>query len=219
MLTVVIKDNGESSVTKFTYDHLWRELKDIPGSQLLVEQNWFDGLLNIKNHYICFVEPDCLVNSGYFTSQLRLFKKASKQNGASASNKTAVMSASTAVINWANKIFGYAFQIENTDGIVPNRDKKSRYVYPVQLAYIPGAIVRVSMLNQLLENGVIDIAEEDIVLLSAQMSLGFWRQGDGNRVYINPNATYVTTEAYINDIKHLELDVEDLLGMFKKESI
>ncbi len=213
MLTCIIKDNGEENVIKLTYENLYKELKDIPDFQLLVQKSWFD-LENVSNKYVCFVEADCLVNSGYFTSQLGLFKKNAFFR------KLAMLSSATAVVNWANRFYGYSLGSSYTDGIIPNRDKNSTQPYPVQIGYVPGSIMRVSMLKAVLNSMKASNSwENDLVFLSCQLSLGFWKQGDGNRVHINPNATYLTTEESVNDIGHFDPQPGSLGEMFSRESI
>jgi len=223
MLSVIIKNDGEDRVVQLTYENLWRELKDIPGAELIVSEDWFDYLPKIKNIYVCFVEADCLVGSGYFISQLGLFKKDPMFK------KMAVMSSSTCVNNWANRFFGYSINNDYSDGIVPNYDKKSKVPYPVEVAYIPGSIMRAKMLTKLLDS--VELPQdymENLVAFSTQLSLGFWRQGmgrgkdtlgTGNRVYINPNSTYVTTEGYVNGITDIKVETGDIRQIFSRESI
>lgn len=213
MITVVIKDSGEPNVIKLTYENIWRELKDIPDANLIVANSWLDTL-DTKDRYICFLEADCLVNSGYFSSQMGLFKKNPMFR------KLSMLSSAVAVNDWQNKFYGYSLGNNYADGVIPVRDNKSKAVYPVQIGYIPGAIIRTNMLRDALKT--IDAKnswEDDLVFLSTQISLAFWRQGDGNPVHINPNTTYVTTEEYVNDIGEFELEAKDLVEMFKKESI
>ena len=209
MLTVVIKDNGELNVTKLTYQNLWRELKDIPDSQLVISDSWLDHLPKVSTTYVCFVEADCLVNSGYFTSQVNLFKKNSMFR------KLAMLSSSTAVNYWHNKFYGYC--VNDFGDVSPIKNFKSKSPYPVQIGYVPGAIIRMSMLNKV--KFKTKNIEDDLVYFSTEMSLEFWRQGDGNRTHINPNTTYVTTEGYVNDISSIDVDIDDLRDLFKKESI
>lgn len=214
MITVIIKDNGEPNVIKLTYQNLYKELKDIPGADLLVSEDWFVPLSRIRNNYVCFVEADCLINSGYFASQLGLFEKNTMFR------KLAMLSSATAVNDWHNKFYGYELGTSYSDGVVPVKEKKSKAVYPVQVGYMPGALIRVNMLKNLLKTLKPSSSwQKDLVFLSTQMSLGFWSQGDGNRVHINPNTTYVTTEGYVNDIGAFEHDGSNLVNMFKKESI
>lgn len=222
MVTVVIKDSGEPSVIALTYQNLWKELKDIPGSELVVSEDWFSEVPKTKNKYICFVEADCLVNSGYFSSMLGLFAKSRMLR------KLAMLSSGTGVNNWANKFYGYSIEKQWVGAesaqvkqpfVQPNREIKSRAVYPVQIGYVPGALIRVSTLRMLLDNLKLGNFDGDLVALSAQISLGFWRMGDGNRVHINPNSTYVTTENYVNDLGQFDPEASDLAEMFARESI
>lgn len=220
MLTVVIKNNGEDKVVSMTYANIWKEIKDIPEAELLVEWDWLDALSKTKNSYICFVEADCLVTSGYFQSQLGLLKKNKHFR------KMAVMSSATSVSTWVNKIYGYNIGNSHMDGVIPNKVKKSTQPYTVEVAYIPGAILHVGMLGKLVET--LKPAkgwQEDLVYFSTKLSLGFWSQGVGNggmgnMVYINPNASYCTTEEYVNDIAKIDTDTpEETFKMFRSQSI
>lgn len=215
MITVAIKDNGEPNVIKLTYENLHKELKDIPGADLIVVDNWFDALPRAKkNLYVCFVEADCLVNSGYFSSQLGLFKKNPYFR------KLAMLSSATGVNNWSNKFYGYSLGNNYSAGVIPNKDKKSSVVYPVQIGYVPGALIRVSMLHKaLMDIKATSSMEKDLVYYSTVLSLAFWSQGDGNRVHINPNTTYVSTEDYINGIGKPVEQAKVLKDKFLRESI
>lgn len=214
MLTVVIKDSGEESVIKMTYENLYKELKDIPESRLTVAANWFDAVKNDKNTYICFVEADCLVNSGYFTSMMGLFKKNPYFR------KLAMLSSGVGVNNWGNKFYGYMLGDNYSDGIIPVRQQKSTGVYPVQIGFVPGSIMRVSMLDRALQSiKVTSDMEKDLTYYSTALSLAFWSQGDGNRVHVNPSTTYVSTEGYINEIGKPIPQAKKLKDKFMRESI
>jgi hypothetical protein len=212
MLTTVILDSGEPNVIKLTYENLHKELKDIPGSKIVVSDSWFGGLGQIKTPYVCFVEADCLVNSGYFSSLLGLYTKSSTYD------QLAVMSSKTGVNDWSNVFYGYSIGSHYSDGVVPSTEKKSTHPYPVQIAYIPGALIRTNRLMTLL--GKLDLkpsAAEDLVYFSTLISLGFWEIG--RRININPNTTYVTTEDYVNEIGKFPHDGAKLVNKFKRESI
>lgn len=211
MVSVVILDGGEPNVIQLTFENLYSELKDIYGAELLVRDKWFD-LDGINNRCVCFVEPDCLVSKGYFKSLLTDFK-----GRGGFSQVTAVMSGATAVNYWDNKIYGYKVGAE-IQGILPNREKKSTSHFPVQVAYIPGAIMRTSMLRTALEELNPNNLSADLVYMSSELSLEFWRKG--YRVNLNPRATYLTTEDYVNDIGDFGIPAsQNLVTMFKRESI
>lgn len=227
MLSVIILDNGEPRVVKFTYENLYRELKDIEGAQLVVAEDWFKALKGVKNQYVCLVESDCLVSSGYFASQMGLIKKNSYLR------KLGIFSSATGANSFGNRFYGYELSekwSEPTDlesgtvvqtknrSVEPVRQKKSTAPYPIQIAYIPGSILRMSTLAPLLEK--IKISKnykENLVDMSAQLSLDFWQRGA--RIHINPNTTYVTTEGYVNDLGEVASPDKELTDMFHKESI
>lgn len=216
MLSIIILNSDEPNVIKLTYENLLKEIKDLPDAELLVEDNWFNALPHINNKYVCFVESDCLVNSGYFTSQMGLFNKSSHLR------KLAMLSSAVGVDNWAVRVYGYRLGDKAVDGVLPVTGKVSDSVHPIQIGYLPGSVVRVNMLQKALEtlkfNG--DPGKMDLVRLSTEISLAFWDQGDGNRVHINPNTTYVTTEKYVNEVcEYSPKPSDQVLNIFKKEYI
>lgn len=201
MLTIIIRDNGEPKVTKYTYGLLWNEIKDIPRAQILISKSWLDGLdkMNPKNKFVSFVEADCLVSSGYYHSLIGLMMKHPDYR------HIAVLSSSVAVKVWVNRIYGYEFNKDLTDGLIPITEARYRYTYPVQVGYIPGSLIRVGMLRKLLEaRNISKRMEENIPRFSLQLSLGFWGQninnGIGERVYVSPATTYATTDESVNSI-------------------
>lgn len=206
LVSVIILDNGEPNVIQLTFENLYKELKDIQGSELLIKKDWFD-IEGIRNRYVCFVEADCLISPNYFKHQLEGFKKRGY------SRLTGVMSSATGVNQWENKIFGY----KTDKGVMPSRNKKSSSPYPVQIAYIPGAIIRMTMLKTTIKSIKVDTSK-DLVYMSTELSLAFWKKG--YRVIVNPFPTYVTTEDYVNDIGIFPIEVnEEVRSLFNRESI
>lgn len=215
MLSVIIQNKGEDNVVQLTYENLWHELKDIPGAELIISEDWFDYIPKIKNNFVCFVEADCLVSEGYFDKQIKEIQN-------NPGRKISMLTAKTAVKYWDNYFYGYSVGTS----IMPIAEQKSSSAYPVEIGYMPGAIIRVSMLKDTLDEDA--EPSNDLVYLSSELSLTFWRQGadgqskkvqNGNPVYINPNVTYVTTEGYVNDIGKFSFDIADLKDKFAKESI
>lgn len=210
MVSVVILDGGEPNVTQLTFENLYKELKDIPGSELLIKSSWLD-IEGIKNRYICFVEPDCLVSPGYFNHQLEGYKKRGY------SRLTGIMSSTTAISYWDNIIYGYCAG-SNLLGTMPNRQKKSSSPFTVQVAYIPGAVIRMTMLKTVLKDLKAEGITSDLVYFSSELSLAFWRRG--YRVILNPHSTYLTTEDYVNDIGLFPVNrTPELAALFSRESI
>lgn len=214
MLSVIILDGGEPNVTQLTFENLYKELKDINGSELLIKKDWFD-LKGIKNRYVCFVEPDCLVSEGYFKKMLEGL------NTKGYARQIGMMSSATSIKYWDNKIYGYqtGFDIR---GVNPSRRQKSISPFTVQIVYLPGTIIRLSMLETCLK----DFRKPaNLVNLSAQISLAFWNRsasvrGQGYRLYLNPKTTYLTTEDYVNDIGKFDVRLDSkTLALFQKELI
>lgn len=214
MITVAIKDNGEKNVIQMTYEDLWRELKDLPGAEIIVVDDWFEVLNVTKNKFVCFVEADCLVSGGFFQSQIGLFKKDKTLA------KLGVLGTATGVLNWANRVYGYEFGNNYSDGLVPVRVAPSNRIHSVQVAFIPGAIMRTKMLKKVLaKRGDQKFAQSNLVEFSVQLSLLFWELEDGPRVAINPNTTYVTTEKYPSDIGNFDIDAGEQMVKFTKAGI
>lgn len=220
MISVIIHDSGEPNVIRLTYENLYKELKDIKGFELLVSDNWFEELGTIKNDYICFVESDCLVSPGFFKKQIEDLTVTNLR-------RIAMLTSVVSVTQWDNYFYGYNIVGQYNDSVVPITQRKSSVRYPVQIGYFPGAIIRKKMLMEVLKTITIyPNWNSDLVFLSAQLSMAFWRQGqvdsknkNGNLVYINPGVKYLTTEDYVNDIGQFNIESIDLLEKFSKESI
>lgn len=214
MFTVLIRDNGEEKVTRLTYENLYKELRNVPDSDLIITKNWFDAVGDVKTKFVCLVEADCLVNSGYFDSLAGYIKK-NPQLG-----KLGVLSSSTAVTNWANKFYGYSLGNNYSDGVIPNKDKKGTQLpfYTSQIAYIPGAVMRTQMFKTVLQDiEAANSLEKDLVYMSTMISLAFWRHNW--MIYLAPNSTYCTTEEYVNDIGKFDSGAGVLKEKFAKESV
>lgn len=193
MLSVILPRWDEPTVIELTKDNLKKELVSLPDSQLIIANSWAQGIQNATCDFICLVEPDCLVSSGYFVSNYNLFKK-NKQF-----RKLAMMSSSIGLNNWGNRIYGYHLEQVTYEGeslstteweVQPMREKKSTSVFPIQISFLPGAIIRKSVMEAIIkEFGSFD--NKDLVKLSTEISFFLW--GTGRRININPNTTYVST--------------------------
>lgn len=218
MVSVILKDCGEPKVVQLTFENLYTELKDIPGSELLVKDSW--NAADVKNRFVCFVEADCLLSEGYFKKQLEAFRGLSP--------RVVALAPSVAVSYWDNKFYGYYLGLEGT---IPNRRQKGNNPHPLQVAYIPGTLIRTSSLKKLLPKLAASEETDDLVYYSTRLSMGFWEKGItlddkhpegqlGTQIYINPAVTYLSTEDYINDIADYPQAITgDLLTLFERESI
>lgn len=222
-LTVVIPRSAEPTVIQLTQENLQRELETVNGSEILVVDTWGEGIAKCRTEFICLVEPDCLVNSGYFSSMIGLFKKNPYYR------QLGIMGASTGIDNWANKVYGYSFvrewSEESPEGIKTlltdiraNKEKKSDAPYRAQMVFVPGAVIRMSMLKRVLKDFPFESYMQDLVYFSTRMSMEFWYQN--GHVSLNPNSTYVTTETYVDLTESITFEVEtDTLTKFAKEGV
>jgi hypothetical protein len=215
MITVVIKNNDEPNVIQLTYENLWKELKDINGSEMFIEKHWVDAVKKVKNKFICFVESDCLVSEGYFSKLLDVF------DGNPHYQKLSMVSASVGVNAWDNKFYGYSLGNNYTNRIVPNTKRKNSSHYAVQVGYVPGSVMRTFSLKDVLDkNKFAKKTEDNLVDFSVKLSLGFWNREDC-RIQINTKPTYITTEEYVNDTSDYEdsANLTKLKKMFAREEI
>lgn len=208
MISVVILDNNEPKVIEMTYENLYNELRYIPDSKVIVADDWFAALNEIKTPYVCFVEPDCLVHPGYFSDLLGVFKDNKMYR------TLAMVTSATGIQRWENKIYGYALGNEYLDSVIPVRLKVSSKPYQVPVAYFPGSLIRTKTLQKVLKKLEINPTwSKDLVFLSTKISEAMWGDkagkgspyNQGNAIYINPDTTYVTTEDYIGLIAKFEV--------------
>lgn len=208
MLSVILPRWAEPTVIHLTQENLQRELEAVNGAELLVTDSWSEGIAKTRNDYICLVEPDCLVSSGYFASMMGLFTK-------SHFRKLSIMSATTSVLDWENRFYGYQVGNNYSDGVWPVLKSKSTSPYPVQIAYVPGSILRMSMLNKIMPN--VDFQAKNLTKLSTDVSLECWR--NNGHVLINPNSSYCTTEDHVSQQGKFDPKAGDLVTRFAKEVI
>lgn len=208
MLSIILPRWAEPKVIHLTQENLQRELNQVVGSELLVTDDWGEGIAKCRTEFISLVEPDCLVNSGYFSSLTGLFKK-NKQF-----RQLGAMGSSVGVTSWHNRIFGYDLGAKASDGVMPVREKKSIKPYNQGVIYIPGAVLRVSTLKRILkDNDSVMNYTQDLVYFSTKLSLEMWRHKC--YVSINPNTTYVTTEDYVGDRGKFDPEAGDLAQRFQ----
>lgn len=212
MLSVIIPKTAEPTVVKLTEENLRKETVPF-GSELLLTDSWGQGLAKCKTEFICFVEPDCLISSGYFQSMLGLFRKNKYYR------QLGVMGSATGIDNWANKVYGFRIGENFSDGVIPEQEQKSTAPYPAPIVFIPGAILRVSTLKRIMKTNpkLFESYQADLVYFSTLLCLEIWRHN--GRVGLNPNSTYVTTEDYVGEQGKFDPEAGDLISLFKAEQL
>lgn len=207
MVTVIIPSTDEPKVVQYTKELIGRE--GFPaGSKVLVESSWEAGFKKVKTDFVCFLEPDCLVSSGYFMSLTGLLAGRSKMN------KVAMMTSGTCVKYWPIKHYGYSFDGRAAE---PVMKASSTEPYNVRVGYVPGAIIRMSTLESV--KGNLSFNTEDIVKLSVKLSLAFWKNGGGCQVMVNPNTSYVTNDDIAGVTNYIDEPLGKLTKLFKQRSI
>lgn len=221
MLSVILPRTDEPTVLQLTQENLQKELGSVPGAELLLADNWEDGIMRARNDFICLVEPDCLVSSGYFASNLGLFTKSDHFR------KLAMVTSAVGLDNWANRIFGYKLEsIEYGDPKVmstsemeirPVKTKTQNSLFAIEIGFLPGAVIRKSVARYLL-NEFKQLRTKNLVQLSTETSFRLWETG--RRVHVNPNTTYVSTVPYLAEPPRFKWKLEPgTYSMFEKESI
>jgi len=211
MITLAIQRTSEPTVIEMTREQLSKELSQVHGSELLIVDSWGEGIAKCRTEFLCMVEDDCLVNSGYFSSLIGLFKKNPYYR------QLGMMGSSVGVKTWADKIYGYQVGNNYKDGVTPLKVSTSTSPYKVQIVFVPGALIRMSMLKRIMKDVNIDKFSKDLVYFSTMLSLEFWRH-DGH-VSVNPNTTYVTTEDYVGEKALFDPRAGDLISKFAKEIV
>jgi hypothetical protein len=226
MLSIILMNNGEPKVMELTMENISKELQSVPEAELLVASSIFSGLSLVTTDYVCFLEADCLVSSGYFSSMLGLFKKNPHFR------QLAMLSSATGVKYFHNRVYGFevctdwskpttrgkANEIRTLNpNIHPIKAKKSSSPYSVKIGFYPGAIIRTKALKEVLDKYK-KKGTNDLLNFSTVLSFGFWESG--RRVLCNPNATYVTTETSIDKYAPQFMMVPTKAGIiFEKERI
>lgn len=169
-LSVVIPPSKEAELTK---EWCEKELKNIDHEILICD--WEVGMCAAQAEFICLLEADCVFSKGYFKKLLAGFSNKPSYR------KLAMVTPALGLNAWEARVYGYLI---TTTSVMPSRIKSSRDTYLIQMGFLPGAIIRRSSLP------IVPITA-DILTASMDMSIFFWNHGQ--RVALNPEVTYVTT--------------------------
>jgi len=206
MITVVIKRTDEPKVIQMTQSDLVKQLGSIDGAEIILEDTWGEGLKKVRTPYVSLVEPDCVFSASYFSSNVGLMKKAHektdphKWGGGGGYQKLAMVASCLGVRDFGNRI--YSFELDKVQEgevsgvqmkgwhIIPNRQKLNMKLYHIQVGFVPGAVIRMSAIKDIIEDELWD--GEDLVKLSTALSFYLW--DTGRRIQLNPNTTYVSSD-------------------------
>ena len=221
MVTIILKRSAEPTVIQMTQEWIMQELRGLNGSEMLLTDTWKEGLRKVRTPYVCLLEADCVLSVDYLADNVGLMKKLSTGVGpykGGGYTKLAMIGSSVGVKTFDNRIYNY--QID-TDGrkkcpVYPNRVPRSSSLYEVQVAFVPGAIIRMSALGRDLEKLPWD--DKNLVKMSAAVSFNFWNTN--RRISINPNTIYVSDEEYLSAPPRFDNKLPDhAREIFSKEGI
>lgn len=227
MLTTVIRRNGNPDDIQMTLKNITGEMWAIKNSDILIEDSWVEGLRKTKTPYVCLMEADCTLSGSYIASNLGLMTKDnhSKTKGTGGYLKRAMLSSCLGYKSFANRIYNYELElVRSSDGSVsvadwqiqPCRDKRSTTPYHVQVGFVPGAIIRISSIKDIIDS--FDWQEPNLVKLSTRLSFYLWNTN--RRIQINPNTTYVSNEPYLENPPAFKYDRPDkAFNIFVKQQI
>lgn len=200
MLTIVIKRSDEPTVIQMTQEAIMKELRPINGAEMLLEDRWVDGLRKVRTPYVCLVEADCTLSAQYISSNFNLMRKTTEtvKSKGGGWTRIAMLSSCLGINKFENRIFDYRLDKKTDKGpdialinwnVSPNRKKPSAKPYFAQIGFVPGAILRMSSIKDVIDT--IPWDESNLVRMSAIVSYHLW--GTERRVRVNPNTTYVST--------------------------
>lgn len=217
MITVIIKRSDEPKVIQLTQQNIMRELVNIPGSEMLLEDSWREGLKKVRTMYVCLVEADCTLSASYLSSNYGILDKSLSKGREGGNVRLAMLASCLGVDRFDNRIYNYRLSqhIEAGENISikswqvePARDKISSKPYNVQVGFVPGAIIRYNSIKDIIDT--FDWDNRSLTKLSTDLSFHFWNT---NRVLkVNPNTTYVSTQDHLEKPPPTDTKVPDKIG-------
>ena len=149
-------------------------LEKVKGANIIYANSLVEGLPNVKSEFVCYI-GNAIVDTDYFNDNLNIFIEYP------AFKKLSIVSSATLDKNLSKRVYGYTL---DPDGVKPVYKKASSMPYALQIAYLPGAIIRFSAIDHIKEYLTGDDLKD-----SYQASVDFWMTG--KRCYINPRSTYI----------------------------
>lgn len=239
MITVIIKRTDEPKVIQMTQSDLVKQLGAINGAEIILSDSWAEGLQKVRTPYVSLVEPDCVFSANYYASNFGLIQKAhakvqggeKQPMGGGGYQKLAMIASCLGIRDYGNRIYSYELGKIPLEGkfstpqgdlsmkewhIVPARKKLNMKLYHVQVGFVPGAIIRVSAIKDIIDDDLWD--GNDLVKLSTALSFYLW--DTGRRIEVNPNTTYVSSDSNLEKPPLFAVKVPDkVANIFHQEGI
>lgn len=208
MVTVIVKRTDEPNVIQLTQELIMKELSQLNGSEMLLEDSWSEGLRKVRTPYVCLVEPDCTPGEGFIASSLKQLHKNSKGKlgrgaGGGGYTKLAMLTPTLGVKIFSDCIYGYELRVaDGKVGVVPSRKRKSKVPFHVQVGFVPGALIRYGSIKEILN--LFDW-DGNPVQLSVELSLHLW--DTNRRIQLNPAVEYVSNSSGLDKFKPFPISV------------
>ncbi len=205
LLSVIIPKSNDSRFQEACK----AELKGLD-YEIISTVSWKDGLKHATGEYVCFMDDTAQLSEGYFWENLRIF------TSQPSFRKLAVVGSAVRDLDHDVKVYGYILSLSGSKPkIFPSHLPSSSQPYTVQIAYIPGAIIRRSVLED-------EKFGRDMVADSIRLSLRLW--SEGSRLYLNPYTTYYDNSGrkiqYPFEFKgQLPDNTNQLISMFRREMV
>lgn len=192
MITVIVKRNTEPTVIQLTEENIMRELESIPGCELLLEESWAVGLKRVRTQFVCLVEADHVMSPGFLALNFERLMRGTRTNAKKGGGytKLAMLSSKIGIKRFDHCIYNYEFHEPRWD-IHPVLNHQHEELYPVQIGFVPGSLIRMSAIK----GANLPWDDPNLIAMSAAVSLHFW--ATNRRVELNPETTYVSNQNYL----------------------
>lgn len=170
--------------------------------EIIIAKTWQRGLDKAKGEFVTFLEKDCVLGPNYFATLLDAFDERPSFR------KLAMVAPTLGINSWTKKVYGYNLY---PNKVVPINERPSSEPHRVQIAYLPGAILRHSTINAIAPK------RDDFMLDSVNFSIYFWN--NGNMILMHPGVTYISSDEQLDLPYHIDtpLDYPALSKMFRRE--
>jgi len=232
MLTVVIKRSDDPRVIQLTQKEMSKQLWSINGAEVLLEDSWNLGLRKVRTPYVCLVEADCTLSANYFMANYGIMRDTHAIHGGG-NTKVAMLSSCLGVRDFGNRIYNFELDVvkvpvignRTSEGervqvrewhVRPVRNKLELKTYPVQIGFVPGSIIRMTSIRDLIDDSVWEY--KDLVRMSTAVSFYFW--DTNRRLLLNSNTTYVSADKKMENPPLFDVKVPDKVAhIFQQELI
>lgn len=198
MISIILNERNRSLV-----EHVAKYCLKGMRYEVIGSDSWQQGLRSARGDYISFIDPNCELDPNIFRSNLKLFTDDGYYRK---------LSMIAVPIQIPTKDIVYGYRLDDANYIIPVQTRLSSQPYDIQVGYIPGALIRRNVLDD------VHIDLETIVDDSVKLSFDLW--SSGKRVMINPTVTYSWHSSQLIDKSFVtEPPVGKVISLWRREVI